>query len=126
MKSLFYTSMALILLVSCDLFDSRNNENEKDNPCQVISSELVPQIVKDSMSVRYPGITATQWLKKDSTGYCVNFTGSNAQDIVILFSNDGRFVSQEENINVEQTGQHSDNQSEEPGCHCEIESPRNN
>ena len=115
--------MALFLLVSCNLIDSLNHDNEKDNPCQIISTELVPQVIKDSFAVRYPGVAPIQWLNKDNMGYCVNFIDSNTKEIIALFSNTGDFVSQEENINVEQTGQHTDNQSDESGCRCEIESP---
>ncbi len=120
MKTPFLFAVALLLFASCNLLDSVSNDNEKDNPCQIISSELVPQVVKDSLAAHYPGVVPIKWLNKDNTGYCVNFIGSDTKDIIALFSNAGNFISMEQNINIEQTGQHTDNQSENSGCQCEI------
>ena len=121
MKNLFFFAVVLTILTSCNLFESLSNDNETDNPCQIVSSELVPQVVKDSLAAHYPGVVALKWLNKDNTGYCVNFIDERSKDIIALFSNTGNFVSQEENINIEQTGQHTDDQPEDSGCHCEIE-----
>ena len=84
MKNLLLLTLGLVLLASCD--------QEKDNPCQIVSAELVPQIVKDSLSVRYPGVVPITWLNKDNTGYCVNFQDENGNGIIALFSNAGNFV----------------------------------
>jgi hypothetical protein len=121
MKNLFFFAATLTILASCDLFESLSNDNEKDNPCQVVSSELVPQVVKDSLAAHYPGVVPLKWLNKDNTGYCVSFIDERAKDIIALFSNTGNFISQEEDLNIDQTGQNTDNQPEESGCHCEIE-----
>ena len=120
MKTPFLFAVALILFASCNLLESVSSDNEKDNPCQIVSSELVPQVVKDSLAAHYPDVVPLKWLNKDNTGYCVNFIGSDTKDITALFSNAGNFISQEENINIEQTGQHTDNQPEDSGCQCEI------
>ncbi len=121
MKQLFLFAATVSMFASCNLFESLSNDNEKDNPCQVVSSELVPQVVKDSLAAHYPGVVPVRWLNRDNTGYCVNFIDENANDIIALFSNAGNFVGQEENLNTEQTGEHTDDQAEDSGCNCEIE-----
>lgn len=114
------------LMSSCDSLESLKHDHEKDSPCQIVSSELVPQIVKDSLAAHYPGVVPIKWLNKDNTGYCVNFIGSDTKDVIALFSNTGNFISQEENNNIEQTGQHTDNQPEASGCSCEIDDSNKN
>ena len=122
MRKILPVAIVVALLASCDMFESSGNDDENDNPCQIVSEEVVPKIVKDSLSMRYPGIIPIAWLNKDSTGYCVNFKDGSGKVIMVLFSNTGKFVAEEENINVEQTGQHDDKQPDDSGCSCEMKS----
>lgn len=121
MKTLILLIVAITTLTSCNLMDSLSNDHEKSNPCQIVSAELVPQLVKDSLAFRYPGVVPIKWLNKDNVGFCVNFIGLDKKDIIAVFSNAGNFIAQEENVNVEQTGQHTDNQPDDSGCQCEVE-----
>ena len=122
MKKFLLVALVVSLFVSCDVFESSGNDDENDNPCQIVNEDDVPKEVKDSLFMRYPDIVPITWLNKDSNGYCVNFKDGSGKDITALFSNAGNFVAEEENVDVEQTGQHEDNQPENSGCSCEVKS----
>lgn len=105
-----------IIFISCS---KEKNEND-EKLCPVIEESLVPQIVKDSFAIRYPGTSVTTWFNKDSIGYCSFFTISGV-DKLAEFALNGSFVKDE--IETEQDGEHQDSTStgvKTTGCVCEI------
>ena len=126
LKQFLFIITMVKLMSACDAFESLKHDGEKDRPCQIVKAELVPQVVKDSLAARFPGVVPIKWLNKDNIGYCVIFQDSNANDMITFFSNTGNFISQEQNTNSEQTGQHTDNRPENEGCNCEMKDTNEN
>ncbi len=118
MKKLFFIVFGLATLSSCekgDLFDKK----DKDNPCPVVSSEMVPSAVTTSFQMKYPNNTVDTWFNKDNVAYSAMFT-LNGKQTLSQFKNDGTFVKEE--IEVDQQGEHEDNNDDnDSGCECETE-----
>jgi hypothetical protein len=104
MEKLLVVSFSAMLLISCDLWDDVFDD---DNPCEIVEEESVPQVVMDSLSMRYPEAVPINWYNKDNNGYCVNFK-LNEMDVMALFDNSGKFLEIGEEI-------------EGGDCECEID-----
>lgn len=120
MKQLAFIALTVILLTSCQKLKDINpfDKEKKETPCAVVSSEAVPQAVKDNFIVKYAGQTVTTWFDKDGTGFCAEFT-LNGVKTLAQFNSDGTFVK--EDSENHQDGEHKD-KSAGTGCSCEIES----
>lgn len=119
MKKLTLIGLVVIIITSCHKMENLNpfEKKHKDTPCATVSSEAVPQAVRDGFTHQYPGVNVTTWFNKDNNGYCAEFT-QNGVKTLAQFSNDGMFVKEEADNNQE--GEHHDNNTDK-GCSCELE-----
>lgn len=124
MKHFFVlAAIATAALVSCE----KEKAEKAENICPVVAASVVPQIVKDSFSVRYPATTVTTWFNKDNVGYCAYFTMGGIEKLS-QFANNGSFVK--EQIETNESGEHTDGidstatggKVPASGCVCEIHS----
>ena len=120
MKLLAFIGVTVMLFTSCQKLKDINlfNKEKKETLCAVVSSEAIPQAVKDAFTVKYSGQTVTNWFDKDGNGFCAEFT-QNGVKTLAQFNNDGAFVKEE--IDNHQEGEYKDKNTD-PGCSCEIES----
>lgn len=118
MKQLAFIAFTVILFTSCQKLKDINpfDKEKKETPCAVVSSEAVPQAVKDNFSVKYAGQTVTTWFNKDGSGFCAEFT-QNGVKTLAQFNNDGTFVKEENDSHQE--GGHKDKNAD-TGCSCEV------
>lgn len=124
MKKLVF--VALVSTVTAFVACNKEGMEKSENMCPVVAASAVPQMVKDSFTVRYPGITVATWFNKDSVAYCAYFVAATS-DKLVHFSNSGSFIKEE--LEVHQEGQHEDTtgtasggKTPETGCICEIHS----
>ena len=82
----------------------------------------MPQAVKDSFALRYPGTNVTTWFNKDSVAFCAYFITSANIEKLAEFANSGSFIM--EQIETHQNGQHEDSTATagklSGGCECDI------
>jgi hypothetical protein len=124
-KSFMLAIAAAAVFLSCE----KEKAEKAENHCPVVAASAVPQIVKDSFSVRYPATTVTTWFNKDSVGYCAYFTTGGVEKLS-QFANNGSFV--QEQIEANQSGEHNDGTDTTAtggkvpaaGCECEIHSEK--
>ena len=117
MKKLFAMIVAgTILFFSCN----KEGKDKAETLCPVVAANLVPQVVKDSFAVRYPGTTVTTWFNKDNVAFCAFFTISNVEKLA-EFANNGTFIK--EDIEMDHDGEQEDSTGTggKPitGCECE-------
>ena len=119
--------VATAALFSCEK-DKAEKAEKAENQCPVVAASVVPQIVKDSFSVKYPATTVTTWFNKDSVGYCAYFTMQGVEKLS-QFTNNGSFVK--EQIETNESGEHNDSADStaatgkvSTGCLCEIHSEK--
>lgn len=113
------------LLLACN----KEKTEKTENHCPVVAASSVPQIVKDSFSVRYPATTVTTWFNKDSVGYCAYFKIGGVEKLS-QFANNGVFVK--EQIETHHSGEDNDDADSTAtggkipvaGCECEIHSEK--
>ncbi len=108
MKNILLIFAIATIVVSCE------KENEHKNLCPVISEKTVPSSVSSAFQVKYPNAIVSKWFNKDNKGYCALFI-LNGKETKVLFDNNGIFQNEE----VEQQGDHEDN--DDNGCECESE-----
>ncbi len=105
-------------------FACEKNKEKAENHCPVVSANAVPQVVKDSFAIRYPGNTVTTWFNKDSVAFCAYFVTIASVEKLAEFSNNGSFIR--EQIETHQDGQHEDSDTTgtvgklNGGCECEV------
>ncbi len=114
--------LLLISLVSTSFFIAceKNKKETNEKKCPVVAANLVPQLVKDSFTHRYPADTVKIWFNKDSVGYCAYFISSGIEKLA-QFSNTGNFVKEE--IESNNQNEHHDSTvvgKASTGCECEI------
>lgn len=114
MKKLVIIGSVMVLMASCEKKEL-NLFDKKDKICATVSSENVPQEVRDAFAAKYPGITVTAWFNKDDVGYTALFT-QNGSETLTQFDNSGNFVKEE--IDASE-GDHKD-KSKDSGCECEL------
>jgi hypothetical protein len=121
---LFAAISASLILFSCE----KEDRDKAENLCPVILASAVPQIVKDSFSVRYPTITVITWFDKDSIDFCAYFKTINNAEILAEFASNGSFIK-------EKTETDNDHETEDSmivngvksgkiSCECEIHKER--
>ena len=113
MKNLALIGLIIMATTACHKFE----KGHKETQCATVSSETIPQSVRDSFMKKYPGTNATTWFNKDNNGYYVEFIQSAVKTLA-QFSNDGTFVKEEGSTNQQGEHQHNDDDS---GCSCELE-----
>ncbi len=117
MKKLIVILISFTILTACEkvnLFE----RNKKDKLCPIVTTETIPSSVSTTFQTKYPGVVVEKWFNKDNTGYCALFT-LNGKKTLSQFNNDGRFVKEE--AEVDQQGNHQDDNSKDSGCECKIE-----
>lgn len=119
MKNLTLIGLFVMIITSCQKMENLNpfEKKHKDKPCATVSSETVPQVVKDGFAKQYPNENVTTWFNKDNNGYCAEFTRNGVKNLA-QFNNDGSFVKEDSDNN--QDGEHQDSNNEK-GCSCELE-----
>ena len=82
----------------------------------------MPQVIKDSFAIRYPGDTVTTWFNKDSVAFCAYFLTPANVETLAEFANSGSFIM--EQIETHQDGQHEDSTGTvgktNGGCECDV------
>ena len=111
------TLSAAVIFISC----KKERKEKAENYCPVVTANLVPQVVKDSFTVRYPATTVTTWFNKDSVAFCAYFITTANVEKLAQFANNGTFIKEE--IEAHQDGQHEDSTGiggkVGGGCECE-------
>ena len=111
------TLSAAVIFISC----KKERKEKAENYCPVVTANLVPQVVKDSFTVRYPATTVTTWFNKDSVAFCAYFITTANVEKLAQFANNGTFIKEE--IETHQDGQHEDSTGiggkVGGGCECE-------
>lgn len=93
------TKAILILMIVGTLFiascEKANpfKKNKKVKAYTVVSSEAVPQPVKNTYAARYSGATVETWYKKNNTTFAAK-SNLNSQVAFALFSNVGDFIKE--------------------------------
>jgi hypothetical protein len=133
-KTIFFSiaslsSFVILILIAASLFfascskDGKKDNNENENPCPIIAATAVPQVVKDSFSIRYPLMTVDTWFKKDSIRFCAYFIQLGNQKKLAEFAKNGAFIMEEIDLNgdgnFEDSTGHSDPKFSSI-CECEI------
>ena len=121
MKKIALLTLMAISLASCEKFDIKHpfKKENKEKPCAIVSRESLSAEILAAFKAKYPTATGETWFNKDNTGFCASFT-VNGNKTLSLFSNDGSFVKEE--VDSNQEGDHQDNNNDDKGCSCEIES----
>lgn len=101
----------------------KGNKEKAENLCPVVAADAVPQAVKDSFALRYPGTIVTSWFNKDNVAFCAFFITSANVETLAEFGNSGSFIL--EQIETNQDGQHEDSTATtggktSSGCECDI------
>ena len=122
---LFFATLSLVILsYSC----KKDVVNKSKSLCPVVDVSAVPNIVKDSFNLRYPGITVKTWFNKDNYSFCAYFVLDDG-DKLAQFANDGNFITEQMLINEDvQSDDNTDDNSDgltdpkaiNTGCKCNI------
>lgn len=70
-----------------------------NNGCMGIPDSLVPQIIKDNFTVKYPGITP-KWSKRDTT-YSARFTTTDSLKTEAIFNLSGILLTIETHVGID-------------------------
>lgn len=123
--SLFFLPAVIFILsiafTSCS--KEKNKDKEKENLCPVVAANVVPQVVKDSFSFRYPSLVVNTWFRKDSIGYCAYFIQPVNQKKLAQFTAAGVFVKEEIDNDHDENSEDSPDTSNHKitgSCECEI------
>jgi thioredoxin-related protein len=99
---LFVAISTSVIFFSC----KKEGKDKTENLCPVVAASAVPQVVKDSFTVRYPATVVIMWFNKDSANYCAYFKTISNVETLAEFVNDGSFIN-------EQIETHNDNEAED-------------
>ena len=119
MKKIFFiaTVSAAVIFFAC----KKESKEKSEKLCPVVAVSVVPQVVKDAFTVKYPATNVITWFNKDSVAFCAYFKTSANIEKLAEFANNGSFIKEE--IETNQSGQHEDSTgtaSKLPGgCECE-------
>ena len=122
MKKLLFALSVLVLVIACSK-ENKNDGNESENLCPVVSASSVPPAVISGFQTKYPGDSVITWFKKDSIGYCAYFIHPVNQRKLSEFTSTGVFVSEELDTNQDGNFEDSTGTSGPKGttvCECEI------
>ena len=122
---LIYATVSVVLfLSSC----KKEVVDKMKNNCPVVDVSAVPNVVKDSFNLRYPGVTVTTWFNKDNNSFCAYFVLDDG-DKLAQFAYDGNFITEQMLINEDvQSYDNTDDSSDgltdaktiNTGCKCRI------
>ena len=122
MKRIFLITAVSVAVIffACN----KEGKEQSEKLCPVVAASAVPQVVKDSFTVRYPTTNVIIWFNKDSVAFSAYFKTSANIEKLAEFANNGSFIKEE--IETNQTGQHEDSTGTagklSSGCECEIHS----
>lgn len=116
------TTILLVCLFSISLLSCKKDGKENnDTLCPVVAASAVPQVVKDSFSIRYSATSVITWFNKDSVAFCAFFIDTASIEKLVQFANNGSFIKEE--VEIQQDGQHEDSTvtggKVTVGCECE-------
>ena len=98
-KLLLVLALGVTLFASCE---------EEDRACPVVTSESIPQAVKDAQDSHYPGLSVEIWYNTDNKGYCAQFLNVSTT-IYAFYDNDGNFLDENDE---------GENENSEDQCEC--------
>ncbi len=115
--------LLVLFIISLSFLTSCEKESEEESPCPIVDAKLIPPVVSNALSEKYPKQEVIIWFNQDNKGYTAYFLNNGIKTLA-SFSNDGRFIKVEIKGKHHQNGNHrdgDDDEDEEEGCDCDID-----